>query len=512
MASPSSDIASPNTLRLAQIGLVVVAALLVAGLGASKLIYPLDSYFYLAKARSLGSLGFLTVPWNDGIDRRFFWGYSLALSLPFKVLGEASFWVIAGLMHAWTGLVFTRIARLLGLSPQLRLGTLALLLFNPLALKWASVPMSEGLMVALGITAVYFALRYHEDGNARELLWAAALAGLALLTRVEGVFVGMAVAALSFQRLYRQKRRALVVIALAAFLVPEALHVSYLMAQTSGRAVFALFDEARLHRSELHYLTGFWSHLRAPQSLLFRFSAEPWLYARYFPGWLSALQSLTLAVYVVALFGTLVAGFYLRGYAFWSACGLVVFALLHSAWYDVFERYDYLAYPASALVLGWSLDAALAWAQPRLRQGVALGLCFFFAAVGAAYGIRSSQLHGEQLTMAQAGRDLRALARTINEANPSARPVVTDLGPPLAFYLSGKSYLNDSEPMIYDDVVPTGELGRQFLLQKDVAAIVSERSVNEIASEFALQSGQFRELPVKGTTALVLEAGLEAGQ
>jgi hypothetical protein len=493
-------------LVLLEAAIVLGASLLVAWLGSRASVFTIDSYYYLSKAKGLVDGGFLTVPWNDGIDRKFFWGYSLALALPLKLFGEAGFYLLHAALYAWTGLTLATLFRMLQLSPATRVAGLALALFNPVALWWATVPMSEALLVALAVTSLYFALRWRRGAGQRELFWASLLAGLAFLTRVEGAFLALVLAALCLPRLLRERRRKLLAISVLLFLLPEVTHVVYLrIFAEQSKGLIAYLDEARGHFAELHFFDAIWRHLRAPYWTVFRFDTEPWLYARFFPGWLTTLQGLVLVIYIATLVGALLTGLFKRGFAFACALGLVAFAILHSTWYYAYERYDYLIYPAAALVLAWGIDAALFWAKPRLRTGLTLAISLGCAAICCGYGVQVSRMHAERLRIHQGGRDFRAIARAANAENPKGRPFVTDLGPYVAFYLNGHSYFNRAERDFFDDVVPSGEQGRIFFARRQIAAVISSRPMRELVSEFALVPGEFHQVSAPGATVLVLD-------
>lgn len=492
---------------IAEAALIACGALLVAYLGSRAEVFTIDSYYYLAKAKSLAHGSWLTVPWGDGIDRKFFWGYSLALAIPVRLLGENAFWVVAAALYAWVGLLLALIFRMLPLPAPARLGAVALAVFNPVALWWSSVPMSEGLLVALAGTAVFFGMRFRRRAAPCEALWAALFGGLAFLTRVEGLFVGLVLVALCGPRIVRERRQALLGVCVAIFLAPELTHVTYLRAfAVESRGLSTYLDEAKAHLKDIDFFGAVWCHVRAPFWVIFRFDTEPWLYARFFPAWLTVLQGIVAVLYLVTVFLALVSGvFPKRGYAFVVALGLLVFALGHSIWYYAYERFDYLTYPAAALVFAWAVDAVVSWAPRRLRDAIVLGVTLGCAAVSGAYGTRVSQMHAERLKLHQGGRNFRAIARVVNEANPKSGPVVTDLGPYLAFYLKGRVYFSRTEPDFYDDAVPMGEDGRVFLAEKRVAVIASSRSARDVVRATNLLEGEFQAVPAQGATVLVLD-------
>jgi hypothetical protein len=505
-----SPAAEPSPFRFAFAeGLCVAAgALLVASLGARTEVFTIDSYYYLAKARSLMEGLGLSVPWNDGVDRMFFWGYSLALSVPVTLFGEAGFIYLAAALHAFTGYSVARLVRLLPLSPAARTGVVALVMTNAIALWWATVPMSEVLLVALATRAALHGLSFREGarGGALHALAAALFGGLALFTRAEGVLCGVALLILCGPRLLRERRVALFVLCALLFCGPELVHVSYLRAHAlAGKAASNYLEVIKAHLHDIHFLEATWAHLRAPFWTIFRLDTEPWLYARHFPQWLTSAQSALSFVYLAALFFALVSGLVRRGFAFFCAAGIVLYACLHAFWFYNYERFDYLAVPAAALVLAWAADRASLVAPARLRTAA---LCLFFglaAAISGAYGTRVSQMHAERLKMHQQGRDYRALGKAASAANPKGRPIVTDLGPYLAWYVNGHAFFDRVEPDFFDDVVPGGTQGRLFLAREKVGAIVTWKSATDIQRELGLVSGESHEVPAAGATVIALD-------
>lgn len=519
-AKPAVDPAvarSASRWAIAEGALVVFGVLLVAWLGLKTEVYTIDSYYYLSKARSLAQGEWLTIPWGDGIDRKFFWGYSLLLAMPVKLFGESAFWLVSAALYGWTGLVLSRIFRMLPLEPHTRFGAMALAVLNPVALWWSSVPMSEGLLVALASTSAFFALRYRQGAARREALWAALFGGLSFLTRVEGAFVALVLVAMCGPRLWRERRWALFALCILVFGAPEATHVAYLRAvAVESKGLIAYLDEARAHLKEFNFFDGMWRHLRAPFWMIFRFDTEPWLYARFFPQWLTVLQGVVTVLYLGGVVAAVVQGIFpKRSYSFPVALGLLAFALLHSVWYYAYERYDYLTYPAAALVFAAGVDSAARWARRKVYLGLVLAVTLGCALVSGAYGVQVSRMHAERLKLHQGNRDFRAIAKVVNDANPDRRPVITDLGPWLAFYLSGRSYFNRYEQDFYDDAVPSGDDGRIFLAKKKVAAIASGRPVRELVREFNLVEGEYHLLPPprgQSVSILVLDLPVGAGE
>jgi hypothetical protein len=504
--------------RLSELAVILSAAGMVAWLGSKADVYTADAYFYLSKARSLGSLQGLRVSWNDGIDRVFFSGYAFALALPVKLLGESGFWVLAALLHAWTGFSLARVFRFVPISKEARLGALALVMWNPLALWWTSVPMAEALMNALAAASLLYAFRFRamdttpqalpsRQRGDRWILYASAiLGGLSFFTRPEGVVVAAALCAVAGGRLWRERRIGDFAACVVLFCAPVAAHSAFLWANAiPGQAPIGYLEAIRTRWERVHYLPAFWSHLRSPFWTIFRFDTESWLYAQYFPSWLAVAQSVVAWLYVGIFAFALFWGAMRQRAIFACAAGMVAFAALHALWHDPYERFNYLIYPMGAFLLAWGI-----FTLARASRWAVLAATLACALISGAYGTELSLMHAARLKLHQGDRDYRSLGRLASAQNPAGRPFVTDLGPYLAFYLNGHTFFSEEKPDFHEAVVPKGELGRVFLAEHRVAAIVSHRPAAQTMLEFGLVPGEYHLVPAPATL-LVLDLPSSAG-
>ena len=487
----------------AEAALVLAGAGLVAWLGSRADLFTLDGYYYLAKAKSLVAGQGLSVPWNDGVDDRFFWGYSLALALPVKLFGEAGFWALSAALYAATGFVFARILRRLPIGPEGRVAALGLAMFSPVALRWAAVPMPEPLLGLLAATALLFALRWRQGAGAWSLLVSALFAGLALFTSAGGLLVAAAAGAMAWSRLRTERRWGLFVACALLAMAAEGVHLGDLLARGAS---LASLDGLAPQLEKTGLFQAAWTHLRAPYWMIYRFDSEPWLYSRFFPPWLTVLQGLVLALYLLSMLAALVSGFYKRGFAFVCAVGALVLALIDGIWHPQLARFEYLVHLGAALVFAWGLERAFFWAKPRTRATGVLALALGCAALGGLYGVRGVQMQGVRLALQAGGRDLRAIAKVVNEQNVEGRPVVTDLGPRLALYLDAHAWLDGDERGYYGDAVPSGAGAKAFLTDHEVRVIASGRRAREVEEAFGLGEGEARAVKAPDATVLVLES------
>ncbi|MEO7110977.1 MAG: hypothetical protein ABI183_11115, partial [Polyangiaceae bacterium] len=481
--------------------MIGVSTMLLAWLAASTKIYTIDSYVYLAKAQSLAHGRGLSVPWNDGVDRKFFWGYSLALALPVRAFGESGFIVLACILHIFLGATFFRFLRLVEPRASVRVLALALLVFNPLLMWWGSVPASEPLFTLLVLAAMRRAILFRRarERNARDAFFAAALAGFAVATRAEGCLLLIALVPVVLPRLWRERRLGLTLACFALCVAPESLHIAYLHQHAIGtRSASAYIDEMFGHAGEIKLLPAAWENLRAPFWTIFRFDTEADLYAKYFPSILVSAQTAIVYMYIACICVALISGVRRRGAVFFSALAACVYAGIHAFWYYRYERFMTVVTPFAALVFASTLESVarkIAQLRPKPAHIAFLASGAAMTITCAAYGTRVSEMHAKRLASREAGRDYRAIAARIDAADPSHRPVVTDLGPYLAFYTSDRHAFFEDENEFYAQGVPWCEEGRAFLLEQNVGLVVSKSSAVVSANLLDLKPNDYDWLP-----------------
>lgn len=481
--------------------LISTSVALLAWLGASTHTFTIDSYVYLAKARSLASGNGFAVPWNDGIDRKFFWGYSIALAAPLRLFGEKGFVVLACIIHAFIGLTFLGLLRDLEKRAVVRLAALSLLVFSPLLLWWGSVPASEPLFTLLVLASVRRAVAFrsrpasHDFGD---VLLAAIYGGFAAATRAEGVLAFPILAVLAMPKLWRDRRFVVALVCCALCVAPESLHVAYLHHHAlTQKSASAYVDELFGHSDEIQWADAAWENVRAPFWTIFRFDTEPDLYARFFPQWLVNAQTIVAYVYFASIAIALASGAVRRSPIFFCALAICAYAVIHGVWYYRYERFMTVTTPFAALVLAGVLANAVRFvarsrsALPQVGFGLATGA---LALICGIYGSHVSAMHADRLASRENNRDYAALAARLDRIDPSGRPIVTDLGPYLASYTRDRHsyFLNGND--FYAAGVPWCDDGRAFLIERDVGLIVSKESAGSIANRLDLSGNDYDQL------------------
>lgn len=359
---------SENTQRgaLAAIAVAATVAATVAGgivlrvrLAAEHVIYPYDAYYYLGGAKSLATN--LTYSFRNLPQTRYQPGFPI-VAAPFTWVMETARAGTLVAILAWggVGIVTYLIGRRAGGRAT---GAVAAVLvtFNPIATKWASVPMAEPvftLSLALAVLALITAV---QDDKPWWLAIAGLFAGYSMITRFEGaVFFALLVVA-GFWMLsdakWKRIRRVLTpaAIALAISVVPILLW--YLRNKGIETKELAYSDELTNNfdvnfqsaKNRLGYYL--WSGQKVqPVSLV------------AYAGMVAALIRMKREVALMALwFAGMVAG--------------------HLLWYYTYERFLMGALPALAVAAAWVVVTPLRRLGRRPRLALSVIGCALVIAV-----------------------------------------------------------------------------------------------------------------------------------
>jgi hypothetical protein len=179
--------------------LVAVRLLLVTRTGT------VDSYYYFARAASLNegqTLADTRTNWGDGVDRKFFPGYPLALhATALGSVPERSWRTLALLQVLVNPLLIGFALRRLGLSFGAACAAVAMFATSFISLNWMTMPMAEGTALFwLGLGICVMARRGEPLPRLRFLV-ACALCGMAILCRPEAAFPAAAVGLVGVARL-----------------------------------------------------------------------------------------------------------------------------------------------------------------------------------------------------------------------------------------------------------------------------------------------------------------------
>ncbi|MBI5118776.1 hypothetical protein HZA56_20085 [Candidatus Poribacteria bacterium] len=475
----------------------ILGILLILHHAAHTPTYTIDSYFYLSKAKELAEGHGLRTSWNDGLDTKYFPGYSIFLAIPF--MSGLSYISLQMISYLLCVLFMLRVAAALDFDwPAQALAATAFAI-NPIVIKWFSLPMAEGVALALSLLSVNLAFRFKQAGGYSYLFAASAVGGMAVLTRIEALFLLAVFAAIFFPA-----RKSLswlhLLIGVVVFLLP-------LFAYWASLAVAANQSPAYLGEFRGTFLRV---------GLIKNFIYNVWVPFGFMHRPVKSLQEIEF-MSPMAIMGAvwlLVGGVIFLEGLFCATLGwlgqrarglgflFLAYASLHSLWYYRYERFMLMAVPLAAIVwveqlralalltvrkgVGpanplssenrghdatpekwghdatpekWGHDAAPEkWGHDATPEkwghdaascphfsGVALMLLAqaLLAAGGLYFGNLYGARHAQALQEDTAWLSFSDIAQSVNALNSASHaPVLTDLGPHLAYYVDAHTYLD----------------------------------------------------------------------
>ncbi|MGH7330762.1 MAG: hypothetical protein ACREJX_20625, partial [Polyangiaceae bacterium] len=332
--------------------------------------------------------------------------------------------------------------------------------------------------------------------------------GLALATRAEGVLLLPVLAILAIPTLWRGRRVVLALACLALIAFPESTHVAYLHAHADAHhAASEYLEEIAYHAQDVTFAPVAWENLRAPFWTVFRLDTEPDTYARFFPRWLVVAQLTLDNAYLWAFAITIAMGVRRRSAAFYAAVAIGAYAVVHALWYYRYERFMTVTAPFAALVFATTVadvEELLARGARELAHSTYAIAAAWAIATAALYGNGIASMHAWRLASRQENRDYQAIAHEIDRVDPARRPMMSDLGPYLAYYTRGRRVLLNGEKDFYADAVPWCLDGRDLLERDHVALLVSEEQPAKIASMLDLLFADYTRDTSIPTTLLFL--------
>lgn len=415
--------------------------------------YTIDSYFYLSKAKQLADGHGLRTTWNDGVDAKYFPGYSVFLALPFLI--GASYVPLQIISYLLCVIVLFAITRELELeSAEQTLATTAFVA-NPIVIKWFALPMAEGVALALSLLSVLLFLRFARTKASAFLVAACAVGGVAVITRLEALFLLGVFAAIILPKRNEVSRLSLFA-GIALFLLPLAVYwvrIRFLGLAAPAylgefRHTFLRFPFAKNLAYNLWVPFGF---MHSPAELLGRNGARS-VAALAGAIWIVLGEFVFIAGLLYSLFGRL--GRKVKAISLL----FLAYAILHAFWYYRYERFMLFAIPLAAVVWAISLRAIFAFLLGKEgHRRIPMAAQILIAATGVYFGNHYSSLHSMELQQDTSGLQFQHIAEAVNALDGDSRsPVLTDLGPHLAYYLDAHTYMDSGHGNYWQRAFPLG--------------------------------------------------------
>ncbi len=410
--------------------------------------FPVDCYVYLTKAESLISGRGLSVNWGDGIDRKFFPGYSLYLA-PFALMGGngGAYWIPANLLACGMLLFFLwKLTRYLGFTSLWRLVILLAVLSNVVLLSWIFLPYAEILSTALALAAWCVAI--HPRDYRRPVfrwLFSGLLLGAAFMTRPEaGIYLPFLILS-SDKTGWRERFRPAVLILLWMPLLFLCWYATLQggKQEDKGLAYVGMLQEHHIKGRQI--LDNFQTYVH----LLFSRNIGSNFYK-----WLGLVKLyIWQFVLVAGLLG------FLGRVAMRESGVLLIYALLHSFWPYFAERYLILVLPLAAIVLIRGLQFIATAGLFRTSYSLFIGILLLIFWIETGYDMgKKGQEHVLEYILNDIPTALShgEVARMAGESLPEQRVILTDGGPMTAYYFPGEHvyFSHGSPPDYYADIRP----------------------------------------------------------
>lgn len=433
--------------------------------------YPVDSYFYLSKGEQLAKGNGLTTTWNDGFDRKYFPGYSLLLAAVSHI--EDSVILLQGIAYLACGILLGYMVLVCNFERPLAFLAMTALWANPISLKWFSLPMAEGAALMLCLTSILVAVLTR---GYLGFLLACAIGGFAAITRMEAVFLLPVFAVHLISGEKERKAWRTMTAGAALFIAPLAAYWLWVRSAAGESPAYVheflqTFKGARL-------LENFAYNVWVPFGFMHR------------PNRLIAGQGLISAAGVAAITWFLVGEVVFLMGLVWAVLGklnkqarasawlFLAYAFFHSFWYYRYERFMLMALPMAIIV--WM--AAVGKVASFIRKEGSLWPMVLAQALVAASGLYIGNYYGkvhiEELQADTSRLPFQDIARTVNQVNTMRSPVLTDLGPHLAYYLDAHSYLDSKYANYWQRAFPP-EQAMEKMERLGIRLVVTRKDVGE---------------------------------
>ncbi|GAB4340117.1 MAG: hypothetical protein Kow0099_15790 [Candidatus Abyssubacteria bacterium] len=437
--------------------------------------YPIDSYFYLSKAEQLAGGNGLVTNWNDGFDRKYFPGYSLLLAATSRmknsvILLQSAAYLACGVLLGYMMLLFN-------FERPLAFLAMTALWGNPISLKWFSLPMAEGAALTLCLISavLFFASRGYLG-----FFLACAVGGLAVITRMEAVFLLPVFGGYLFFEKRERMKWPIVATGTALFMAPL---VAYWLWVRS-----AIGESPAYVKEFLHTLRG--------TRLLENLAYNIWVPFAFMhrPDRLVAGHGLISTPGFAAIVWFAVGEFVFLIGLVWAVSGklnkqarvaawlFLAYAFLHSFWYYRYERFMMMALPMAVIV--WA--AAVAKLGSLLKKPGNSWLVVLaqvmIATSGLYLGNHYSKLHIEELRADTEWLQFQDIARIVNRRNTTHSPVLADLGPHLAYYLDAHTYLDTAHGNYWQRAFPA-ERTVEEMERLGIELVVTRKDIDQWLEE-----------------------------
>lgn len=467
--------------------------------------YTIDSYFYLSKAKQLAGGQGLRTTWNDGVDTKYFPGYSIVLAFSFLLGG--SYVPVQVVSYLLCAALLLSIMRELEFGPAERTLAATALAVNPIVVKWLSVPMAEVAALTLALLSVSLFLAFTKTKRYPLLFAACMVGGVAAITRVESLFLLVLFGAMIIPARKTVSWPRLLAGA-ALFLLP--LLAYWVRLRSAGAEGPAYLKEFRGTFLRFDLLKNFAYNVWAP----FGFQRQPLRH-------LGTMPFFSVAALAGAFAGAIWFGlgelFFLLGLA-WSLLGrlghkvraagllFLAYALLHSFWYYRYERFMFTAVPLAAIVWAAAVHKIFLFVKGKREGGwwVLILAQLLVAATGLYWGNHYSSLHRMELREDTSRLDFQDIAAAVNALNQERSAVLTDLGPHLAYYLDAHTYMDTDHGNYWHRAFPP-ERTLEEMNRLGIGFVVTGKDLDEWLEGRAIPSdarGRFKDAggPVEGAS------------
>lgn len=388
---------SRTTQRRAIAAIAVTAAvaggiLLRARLALEHVIYPYDAYYYLGGARSLATS--FTYSFRNLPQTRYQPGYPI-VAAPFTWVMETARAGTLVAILAWggVGIVTYLIGRRTG-GRATGVVAAVVVTFNPIATKWASVPMAEPVFTLCLALATLTLVAAFQDCRQWLIPVSGLFAGYSMITRFEGIVFFPMLVAVCFWMLSDEKwnrlRRLLIPAAVAVVISVLPILLWYLRNKGIDTRELAYSDELT-NNFDVNF-----------QSAKYRLDYYLWSGQK--------VQAASLVAYAGMVAGLIRMKREVVLTVIWFA-GMVAGHLL---WYYTYERFLMGALPALAIAAAWGLVAPLRILsqKPRLAlSAIACVLVIAYVVFSVRAGVSFTREHIVGLNRDWGGETFVVVAR-----------------------------------------------------------------------------------------------------